>query len=412
MAKKIPSNFYQEVNVRKLNNVFDSGLPSIGSDDNGKVVKVVENKFALSEDLHTTVIANPEGSSTDELQTLKVGDTIYAVNKPTFETIKAFKITIANGGQYNTNKPIIEFYDDGGQKANITTSDYAVECDKTYAGNASMTEVCSIQTPETPGTFTYTFVNDFNTLKYHIMKLTRGGTFLNDIAKNIKIELSVDGTNFISIYDETSITWSDAVTSHLIDLATGEEASTLLPIVTSADNGNLLGVVNGVWDKGFKIVDTITDARLKAFIMKNNEIQTVSQEIQFYSNTAVTLDQDGFYHAIGYFAYMTNGIGVYTKLKHTDDVSILHADISTILRFTIGNITLDGVQTSLSKYCLIGLNAYPSVTLSSLFNALWYEVLIDRKNNKVYSIGFDSQITEVSGNDYDYEIKFKLHALT
>lgn len=225
--KKVPKNYDTTLNRRKqhLNDIVDA-LNNI-----------------------TDVVANPEGSSTEELKTLKVGDTIYAVNKPSFDTIKTFKITIANGGQYNTNKPIIEFYDDGGQKANITTSDYAVECDKTYAGNAAMTEVCSIQTPETPGTFTYTFVNDFNTLKYHIMKLTRGGTFVNDIAKNIKIELSVDGTNFITIYDETSITWSDAVTSHSLDIATGEEASTLLPIVTSADNGNVLGVVNGVWDK-------------------------------------------------------------------------------------------------------------------------------------------------------------------
>ena len=249
MAKKIPSNFYQEVNVRKLNNVFDSGLPSIGSDDNGKVVKVVENKFALSEDLHTTVVANPEGSSTDELMTLKVGETIYAVNKPTFETIKALKITIENGGQYKTNKPIIEFYDDGGNKANITSSDYTVVCDKTYAGSANLEEVCSIDTPDTPGTFTYTFVNDFDTNKYHFLKLTRGGTFVNDIAKNIKVELSSDGENFLTLFDETSMTWSDAVTYHMYDIVTGEEGNTLLPIVTSADNGKVLGVVNGNWDK-------------------------------------------------------------------------------------------------------------------------------------------------------------------
>ena len=262
--KKAPANFYTTVNQKKLNtrDIVDLDtrvtaleghgyLPDVDEGDAGKILKVdSEGAWGVGEDENTIIIPNPEeGSATEELQTLQVGATIYAVNKPSFETIKGLRITIENGGQYNTNKPIIEFYDDGGNKANITSSEYTVTCDKTYAGNAELQNVCSIQTPETPGAFTYIFVNDFNTSKYHFIKLTRGGTFLTDIAKNIKIELTADGENWLTLWEETSITWSDAVTYHIIDIDTGSESSTLLPIVTSDDNGKVLTVVNGVWDK-------------------------------------------------------------------------------------------------------------------------------------------------------------------
>ena len=252
-SKKVPKNYDTTWNRRKqrLAEIEANTLPDVTADDNGKILKVTEGAWGIGEDENTIIIANPEeGSASEELENLQIGNTIYAVNKPTFDTIKGLRITIENGGQYNTNKPIIEFYDDGGNKASITSSDYTVTCDKTYAGNAELDQVCSIETPSTPGSFTYLFVNDFNTSKYHFIKLTRGGTFLTDIAKNIKLELTSDGENWLTLWDETTITWSDAVTYHMIDIENGEEASTLLPIVTSADNGKVLSVVNGIWDKG------------------------------------------------------------------------------------------------------------------------------------------------------------------
>lgn len=246
---KPPKNFYNAVDRRKLD-ISDNLLPDVTTSDAGKVLKVSEaGAWQLADDENTIIEANPDEQPTVDLENLKIGDTVYSVKNPELTSIKSFKLTMSNGGQYNTNKPIIEFFNEGGQMAAITSSDYTVECDKTYAGNAGMDQVCSISTPDTPGTFTYTFVNDFDIETYNLIKLTRGGTFVNDIAKNIKIELSADGENYITIYDETTITWSDAVPYHLISLKDGSEASTLLPIVTSSDNGNVLGVVNGVWDK-------------------------------------------------------------------------------------------------------------------------------------------------------------------
>lgn len=246
---KPPKNYYNSLD-RMKQDLDTSTLPDVTTSDAGKVLKVSEaGGWELADDENTIIEANPDEQPTVDLENLKIGDTVYSVKNPELTSIKSFKLTMSNGGQYNTNKPIIEFFNEGGQEASITSSDYTVECDKTYAGNANMDQVCSISTPDTPGTFTYTFVNDFDIEEYSIMKLTRGGTFLTDIAKNIKLELSADGENYITIYDETTITWSDAVPYHLINLKDGSEASTLLPIVTSADNGKVLGVVGGVWDK-------------------------------------------------------------------------------------------------------------------------------------------------------------------
>ena len=252
MIKKTPFNYSNDMDRRRqgLDSIIENLLPDVTIADAGKIVKVDETgKWILGDDENTIIEANPEDQPTVDLENLKIGDTVYSVKNPELTTVKSFKLTMSNGGQYNTNKPIIEFYNEAGQKAAITSTDYTVTCDKTYAGNANMDQVCSITTSDTPGTFTYTFVNDFDIETYNLIKLTRGGTFVNDIAKNIKLELSADGENYLTIYDETTITWSDAVPYHLISLKDGSEASTILPIVTSSDNGKVLGVVNGEWDK-------------------------------------------------------------------------------------------------------------------------------------------------------------------
>lgn len=253
MIKNVPRNYSNDLDRRRqgLDAIAENLLPDVETTDAGKIMKVGEDgKWHLGSDENTIIVPNPDEQPTVDLEKLQIGSTVYSVKNPELTSIKSFKLTMSNGGQYNTNKPIIEFYNEGGQKAAITSSDYTVECDKTYAGNAGMDQVCSISTPDTPGTFTYTFVNDFDIEEYKLIKLTRGGTFLNDIAKNIKLELSADGENYITIYDETTITWSDTVPYHLINLKDGSEASTLLPIVTSADNGKLLEVIDGAWGVG------------------------------------------------------------------------------------------------------------------------------------------------------------------
>ena len=245
---KPPKNFYNAVDRRKLD-ISDNLLPDVTTSDAGKVLKVSEaGAWQLANDENTIIEANPDEQPTVDLENLKIGDTVYSVNKPTFEMIKAIRVTIADGGQYRTDKPKIEFYDDAGNL--MTYPSYASSCDKDYAGNISLDQVCSVATGDAPGAFTYVFAYDVIVTTYHLIKLTNAGSFAGDIAKNVKIELSSDGENFITLWEDPSISWSGSSgASRILDIKTGELADTILPIVTSADNGKVLGVVNGEWDK-------------------------------------------------------------------------------------------------------------------------------------------------------------------
>ena len=249
--KKAPRNYSQDLDRRRqgLDYVEDHLLPDVTTSDAGKIIKVSEDgAWALGDDENTIIEANPEGTASEDLENLKIGSTIYSVNKPTFEVIKGIRVIIADGGQYRTDKPKIEFYDDVGNL--MTYPSYTSSCDKEYAGNISLNQVCSVATGDAPGAFTYVFANDVIVTTYHLIKLTNAGSFAGDIAKNVKIELSLDGENFITLWEDPSISWSGSSgASRILDIKTGELSDTILPIVTSSDNGKVLGVVNGVWDK-------------------------------------------------------------------------------------------------------------------------------------------------------------------
>ena len=251
MIKNVPRNYSNDLDRRRqgLDSIVENLLPDVETSDAGKIMKVGEyGKWHLGSDENTIIEANPEGTASEDLENLKIGSTIYAVNKPTFEVIKGIRVTIADGGQYRTDKPKIEFYDDAGNL--MTYPAYTSSCDKEYAGNISLNQVCSIATGDAPGAFTYVFSDDVVVTTYHLIKLTNAGSFAGDIAKNVKIELSSDGENFITLWEDPSISWSGTSgASRILDIKTGELSDTILPIVTSADNGKVLGVVGGVWDK-------------------------------------------------------------------------------------------------------------------------------------------------------------------
>lgn len=254
MIKKTPFNYSNDMDRRRqgLDAIVENLLPDVETTDAGKIMKVGEDgKWHLGSDENTIIEANPdEGSASEELENLKIGNTIYSVNKPTFDTIKGLRITTADGGEYRTDRPTIRFYDDAGVELAITSSGYTASCDKSYAGSLDLTSVCSIATTDAPGAYTYIFNNDINVDTYHLIKLTNAGSFAGDIAKSIKLELSSNGEDFVTLWEDPAIAWSgSAGASRIIDIKTGSESSTILPIVTSADNGKVLGVVNGVWDK-------------------------------------------------------------------------------------------------------------------------------------------------------------------
>ena len=258
MIKNVPRNYSNDLDRRRqgLDAITENLLPDVETTDAGKIMKVGEDgKWHLGSDENTIIEANPEeGSASEELENLKIGNTIYSVNKPTFETIKGLRITTADGGQYRTDRPKIQFYDDGGVELSIASTDYTASCDKEYQGSLNLESVCSIATGDAPGAYTYIFNNDINVDTYHLIKLTNAGSFAGDIAKSIKLELSSNGEDFVTLWEDPAITWSgSAGATRIIDIKTGSESSTILPIVTGADNTAVLQVSNGVWNKGVKL---------------------------------------------------------------------------------------------------------------------------------------------------------------
>ena len=417
MIKKTPFNYTNDMDRRRqgLDALVDNLLPDVSTDDAGKIVKVSEaGKWTLGDDENTIIEANPDEQPSVDLENLKIGDTVYSVKNPELTSIKSFKLTMSNGGQYNTNKPIIEFFNEAGQEASITSSDYTVECDKTYAGNASMDQVCSIQTPDTPGTFTYTFVNEFDIEEYKLIKLTRGGTFVNDIAKNIKIELSADGENYITIYDETTITWSDAVPYHLISLKDGSEASTLLPIVTSSDANTLLQVdSNGNWSKGAKL-NTKSDFITMAAFMPDGENISILPVIEFNIPTKVTIDSNGYYESdfriLGFKAESGSSSTLWMEPSMFDDI---HIDICSSL--LVDMLLNDGTNDIQLYGTTHWINNRP--TSSSYVNRLRgvfmlgvYKNILGNGND-LYS-PYDITITHTSNTEYGWHLKFKLAKIT
>lgn len=422
MIKNVPRNYSNDLDRRRqgLDSITENLLPDVETTDAGKIMKVGEDgKWHLGSDENTIIVPNPDEQPTVDLEKLQIGSTVYSVKNPELTSIKSFKLTMSNGGQYNTNKPIIEFYNEGGQKASITSSDYTVVCDKTYAGNAGMDQVCSISTPDTPGTFTYTFVNDFDIETYNLIKLTRGGTFLNDIAKNIKLELSADGENYLTIYDETTITWSDAVPYHLISLKDGSEASTLLPVVTSSDANTLLQVnSDGVWSKGLKIPELHmvgnNKPAVQSVLLDENGVILAVPRIEISCNPPwKVIDNEGYYTitkcSLNVLTGVRNGVVGPIKPSDFDIINVCGATslyVNLYLNDGTNNLWLIG-----NTNCRSG--SVSSSNTSPLVIAFEDCFLVNRQQFADIYKAYDATLTYNNDvdNPYDWTLKFKLEKI-
>lgn len=374
--KKAPRNYSQDMDRRRqgFDYVEDHLLPDVTSEDAGKIIKVSEDgAWDLGDDENTIIIPNPEGTASADLENLQIGSTIYAVNKPTFEVIRGIRLTIADGGEYRTDKPKVEFYDDAGNL--MTYPAYTSSCDKSYAGNINLDQVCSVATSDAPGAFTYIFNADVVVSTYHLIKLTNAGSFAGDIAKNIKLELSSDGTNFSEIWSDPAIAWGGVSgASRMIDIKTGDTSNTILPIVTSADNGKVLSVVNGIWDKGVKLPVPTAGNNGQILTVKNGDYSLASgasvATLRLRSQYHVSYDET----SETYNCYLHGEVNGNT-INFPDGNSSLNVAAGTIIDFYIrdGSVIdirgVFGVETS-------------SVTKDNLSyyldKAILYDVLNDR----------------------------------
>lgn len=224
-------------------------IPTPEESDAGKVIKVNDSgSYALSDDLHTPIVANPEGTPTEDLTSITIGTKTYRVNDVRVTKILALRFTMNNGGTYVTKMPIVSFVNEYGEAAQVSA--YTGACDKPLQyGSAHLNGDAGVVTQKLPAVITFTFSAEFNIEDFANIKLENSGLFPGDIAKNIKFEYSVNGTDWLEIFDKVSIDWTNTV--HIYDMATGEEITTKSPIPepTAADAGKFLGVDNnGAWE--------------------------------------------------------------------------------------------------------------------------------------------------------------------
>lgn len=108
MAKKIPSNFYQEVNIRKLDKVFsnEGDIPTPSVSDEGKVLKVDNTgKYKLLPDggAQTMTVAITYDETTEEYSADKThADIVAALNAGVIVKATYSDLTFVYAG---TNKP-------------------------------------------------------------------------------------------------------------------------------------------------------------------------------------------------------------------------------------------------------------------------------------------------------------------
>ncbi len=213
-----PKNFDNKLNRRKQ---LLPEVPQATAEDAGKIVKVGESGYyELGDDENTIIIPNPDGVPSAMLNSLAIGSTIYKVNNTRVSKLLGLRFTINNGGTYNAKMPLVSFVNEYGEAAQVPT--YTMTCDKPVQyGASNLNGSAGVLTENLPAVFTILFNAEFNIENFANIKLENGGLFPGDIAKNIKLEYSVNGTDWLEIFDKVSIDWTNTI--HIYDMSTGEE---------------------------------------------------------------------------------------------------------------------------------------------------------------------------------------------
>lgn len=228
-------------------------LPVPTAEDNGKVIVVDNAAYALGD--ADSVEANPAGSATERLYKIGINDTIYRVNDDeTVTTVKAVKITFdtiqgtdgnvvfqapftfVNGTthevyQYSVNDTI--------EASNGGNFDYMID-------NASSWGY-TVPVANLPLSFIIHIPAGIDITQYNEIYFV-SGVYTNPSPKHVTVDVSVnDGTDFINVIDNSDVGYTYHSAIKIGEFANAPAA--VLPTVTTSDNGDVLTVVNGVWDK-------------------------------------------------------------------------------------------------------------------------------------------------------------------
>ena len=273
-----PKNFDNKMNRRKQ---LLPEVPQATAEDVGKVVKVGETgDYELGNDENTVIIANPDVETSEMLNKLTIGSTTYLVNEeqPITE-IKAIRIIGKSMQGTDANivlkRPIKLSNQYTGDIYSYQTGD-AISCNiETASGlqnlitNDSLAE-CYIPAANLPIIIDIVFANKANIENYNVISIGCG-PYQNASFKDVEVQVSADGTNFVSVLENLDIGFAS---EGYREVGKMYDVVPAIPTPTAADAGKVLSVDNnGAWelDNIPSELPTVTSADAGKVLTVNNQ---------------------------------------------------------------------------------------------------------------------------------------------
>ena len=297
----------------KIDNI--PAIPTPTSENAGQVIKVDDNgDYALLDDLHTPVIANPDTESTERLDKLTVGNTTYLVNEDVMPTvIKAvrLKINTIHGSDQNVairrlrmkNTMNGDYYQFGGSD----TCTCSTETNVSNLINNGTFDETYIPASELPFSIDINFADSIDLTQFNEFGMICA-PYENASPLSVDIDISADGEHFINVGSNNNVTFS--YTAYVPFYKFGD-VELRIPDYTSANRGDVLSIDNTdhvVWgDVPSDVVivnvsgDTITD---------NITIAEINTLVNSGKLVVLNAAEDGF--------YLPSGIGRATDATNTD----------------------------------------------------------------------------------------------
>ena len=247
---------YKRDGTEAMANAIDAmpTIPTPEESDAGKVIKVAsDGTYGLSEDEHTTVIANPDTESTERLDKLTVGNTTYLVNEDVLPTvIKAvrFKINTIHGSDAHVcvkrlrmkNTINGDYYQYGGSDTCTCSTEDNVNI---LIDNGTFGETM-IDSTKLPFYVNVNFADGIDTTQFNEFGIICAA-YENASPLSIELFVSADGDNFISVAQTSNLSF---VYEGYVSVYQFGDVVLRIPDYTSADRGKFLGINNNdhiVW---------------------------------------------------------------------------------------------------------------------------------------------------------------------
>ena len=382
-------------------------IPTPEESDAGKVIKVNDSgDYALSDDLHTLVVANPDTESTERLDKLTVGTTTYLVNEDVLPTVlKAvrLKINTIHGSDANVvmnglafkNSINGDMYSYGG--SDTITSDIEgspdlsglLEQHETYF--ASLNLPCNIDITFADGLDTTQF-NDFD---------IKCGYYENASPLSIEVFVSADGEHFVSVAAISNLTYTRD--SYVVIYEFGA-VELKIPAYTSADRGKFLGIDDTdhiTWDNIPSELPTVTSADAGKVLTVDRQGAWGAESLASKVHTMlITMDNVTFNADTNRYSGLLTLTVDNVNLNYTSSLGNININYGALFAIFINTTNVIGLRG-------VGFNFnVQATTRTCIERVLQNCAFFNNIDNKMY------KITNITGSSTSRNFEFELVELS